>query len=215
MSAARRRGENLWRTAASSDLSFLLLSPEQLVSSPFNTLLHNSQFRDRLVALGVDELHLVLDWGSSNFRKAFRDIGLMLACMPSRTTLIGVTATLLAGHDIERLMDVLTLKPGSFFFTRRSNRRSEVRFIMRKLRHGLQGSSFPDLKWIVEGNRKTIVYCSTVNLAYRLFVYLLHSAGSSDPATRRKRIRLHCSLYPDPYNEKTVQLLFFDQLCCQ
>ncbi len=116
--------------------------------------------------------------------------------MPARTTLIGVTATLCAGNETEPLMDILGLKPGSFFFSRRSNRRPELQLLVRKLRHGLQGHSFPDLRWVIEGHRKTIIYCSTISLAFRVFVYLWHSSTPSDPSIRRMGI----SVYSDGVN---------------
>ena len=44
-------------------VSVVLPSPEQLSSEPFNRLLQDHAFSSRLSALGVDEVHLVQDWG--------------------------------------------------------------------------------------------------------------------------------------------------------
>ena len=137
-------------------------------------------FQKRIAGLGLDESHLVLDWGNSGFCEAFRQIGLVLARLPSDTTFLGATATL-PTHQTSSLISTLGLKPSTFFFNRRSNLRRDMCLIFRVLRHGLGGWQFPDLKWIVEGNRKTIIYSDTISLAFRLLVYLWHC---SPPETR-------------------------------
>jgi superfamily II DNA helicase RecQ len=158
---------------AVTSVSMLLLSPEQLTSRSFDHLLQKKAFSERIAALGLDEMHLVMDWGNPGFREAFRHIGLVLARLPRSTTFIGATATLLR-HQTSPLFSILGLKPGTFFFNRRSNLRTDVHLIFRVLRHGLGGWYFPDLKWIVEGDRKTVIYCDTISLAFRLLVYLWH-----------------------------------------
>ncbi|KAJ3820081.1 P-loop containing nucleoside triphosphate hydrolase protein [Lentinula raphanica] len=167
--AARNKRIDLWTQAMLPQLRCLLLSPEQLSSKSFNSALSNPTFYSRIIALNVDEIHLILSWGALGFRLCFRDIGNMLMRLPRWTTLTGVTAMLSAGTDTQVVTQLLGLKPGSFVFTRHSNRRPELQIIFRTLRHGLQGWTFPDLDWILDGHRKTIIYCSTISLAYRLF----------------------------------------------
>ncbi|THU83870.1 hypothetical protein K435DRAFT_870881 [Dendrothele bispora CBS 962.96] len=111
-------------------------------------------------------------------------------------------------------MRILGLKPGSFVFHRRSNRRPELQFIFRTLRHGLQGWVFQDLDWVLDGKRKTIIYCPSISLAFRIFVYLWRKSMPSDSPTRRKRFRLYCSLYSDCYN-KNSRDLFIQNGDCQ
>jgi len=185
------------------DVSIVLLSPEQLSSHPFDRLLQDPIFSSRLCTLGIDEVHLVQDWGDSSFREAFRHIGLIHARMPRGTVMINLTATLLAGQETASLLKTLGLSPGRFFFQRRSNIRHDVQEIYRVLRHGLSGWSFPDLDWIVTGDRKTIVYCSTISLSFRLRVYFHHKAPN-------KIIQLYNSLYFPDYNSKTRRLFVDD-----
>ncbi|KAJ3973395.1 P-loop containing nucleoside triphosphate hydrolase protein, partial [Lentinula raphanica] len=173
----------------------------------------NPSFYSRIVALGIDEIHLILSWGKPGFRISFRDIGNVLMRLPRWTTLTGVTATLPAGADTIKLMEVLGLRPGSFVFTRRSNHRLELQFIFRVLRHGLQGWDFPDLDWLLKSTRKTIIYCRTISLAFRLYVYLWRTDTPSDSPTRRKRFRIYCSLYPDNYNKRSRTTFIHDRSC--
>jgi superfamily II DNA helicase RecQ len=174
-------------------MSIILLSPEILSSQPFERLLQHKSFSTRLCALGIDEVHLVQDWGDPSFRDAFRHIALVHARMPRGTVLIGLTATLLAGQETTELLQTLGLTPGTFFFQRRSNIRHDVRDIYRVLRHGLSTWTFPDLDWVIEGNRKTIIYSGNFNLGFRLHTYFRHKAPE-------KKVRLYNSLSFATYN---------------
>ena len=113
LAAARTHNEDLWEMAVTS-VFMLLLSPEQLTSRSLDHLLQKKAFSERIAALGLDEMHLVMDWGNSGFREAFRQIGLVLACLPRSTTFIGATATL-PRHQKSPLVSILGLKPGTFF----------------------------------------------------------------------------------------------------
>jgi superfamily II DNA helicase RecQ len=98
----------------------LLLSPEQLLSRSFDHLLQKKAFLQRVAALGLDKIHLVLDWGNTGFRVAFLQIGLVLAHLPQSTTFMGATTTL-PKHQISALTLTLSLKSGTFFLSQRSN----------------------------------------------------------------------------------------------
>ena len=74
----------------------MLLSPEQLVSEHFAKLLEDETYWNRICALGVDEVHLLLSWGAQ-FRKPFRQIGHVRAQLPDTAVLIALTATMRAG----------------------------------------------------------------------------------------------------------------------
>ncbi|KAF9491307.1 hypothetical protein BDN71DRAFT_1351595, partial [Pleurotus eryngii] len=201
LASARHSDRNLWAEAITS--SMVLLSPEQLVSPLFNTLLTKREFTLRLCALGVDEIHLVNDWGDPDFREAFWCIGHVLVRLPPKTTFIGVTATLLAGIDTSLLLATLGLPQGSCFFQRCSNIRRDIRTIFRTLRHGLGGWEFPDLNWVARSRRKTIIYCEMISLGFRLRIYLLGIAP-------QKRIRVYNSLSFPTYNQSTRGLFEVD-----
>ena len=202
LAAARRAKRNLWHECI-EDTSMVLLSPEILSSQPFDRLLQHKTFSSRLCALGIDEVHLVQDWGDPSFRDAFRHIALVHARMPRDTVLIGLTATLLAGQETTELLQTLGLTPGTFFFQRRSNIRHDICDIYRVLRHGLSAWSFPDLDWVIEGNRKTLIYSGSFNLGFRVHTYFRHKAP-------QKIIRLYNSLSFVTYNLSTRHLFIND-----
>jgi hypothetical protein len=70
----------------------------------------------------------------------------------------------------------------------------------RELSHGLSGQDFPALCWIIEGIRKTIVYCDTISLAFRLFVYFWNCVGSDKAPCC---MRLYTAIFTSDYNAET------------
>jgi len=100
---ARKRGENLWKTAETGP-SLLFMAPEQLISPGFNDLAKDGgEFAARLCAIVVDEAHLLNTWGRS-WRKAFRQIGFVHARF-SRVVLIALTATMRVGQPTESVCE--------------------------------------------------------------------------------------------------------------
>ncbi len=122
--------------------------------------------------------------------------------------MFGVTAMLLAGAESRKMVKVLGLKPGEFYFSRRSNIRRDICLCVRQLHHGLGGWSFPDLRWVVSGRRKTIIYCDTISLAFCLFVELWYCIPN--PETRSKCLRMYCSLFSTEHNEETHRMFVDD-----
>jgi hypothetical protein len=94
----------------------MLLSPEQLTPRSFDHLLQMKPFSERVVALGL-----------------FRQIGLVHAHLPRSTTFIGGTEILPKHQVSPTLISTLGLKPGSFYFNRCSNLRTDIRLIVRIL----------------------------------------------------------------------------------
>jgi hypothetical protein len=78
-----------------------------------------------------------------------------------------------------------------------------VQDIYRILRHGLSGWNFTDLDWIIEGNRKTLIYCGNFALGFRLRIYFHHKAP-------QKVIRIYNSISFSSYNTATRRLFVDD-----
>ncbi|TCD64684.1 hypothetical protein EIP91_003798 [Steccherinum ochraceum] len=201
---ARDRGQpSLW-VQARSGYAMILLSPEQLVSSAFDSLLQNKIFQRRLVRLGIDEAHLLNSWGLQ-FRKTFTQLGFVRARMASHVKIIAVTATLMDGKPFNNVCDTLGLVRGQFHLVHRTNVRPELRMVFRRLSHGLGGLSFPDFAWIVRDDIRTVVYCPTIALTFRVTMYLMRQLPPSSQPT--KRIRTYTALNWSRYNEETRNLL--------
>ncbi|KAI0057599.1 P-loop containing nucleoside triphosphate hydrolase protein [Artomyces pyxidatus] len=203
LDAARERREDLWETARTKT-SIILLSPEQLVSKGFESLLEDKTFQHRLRFLDVDEIHLLDQWGET-FRKAFQQIGYTRARMPDHVVLTGLTATLLRGPRMANILRFLGLKAGQYHLIHRSNIRYDLRLLIRPLTRGLGSHKFPDFDSVLVGNRRTILFCKTILLGFRLLVHLW--ARAPRQPDRSIRIRMYNSLNSSAFNNMTQDLM--------
>ncbi|KAM5546216.1 hypothetical protein V8D89_000342 [Ganoderma adspersum] len=104
-STACLSGEDLWLTARVG-VTMILLSPEQLSTRGFESLIRHRPFQARFQAFGVDEIHLLNSWGLA-FRQAFRQLGHARARLSSHV-FVGTSATVLAGDNVQTIFRTLT-----------------------------------------------------------------------------------------------------------
>lgn len=210
VASARLQKEDLW-VKARQGISMLILGPEQLISKGFQDLLKHEAFFDRVCALGVDEIHLLVMWGLA-FRKAFSQIGFMRARFRPGIPMIGLTATLLDDTKVaDAVFNMLGVNRGEFYFIRRSNARHDIQLLFRTLYSGIDGLYFPELAWVVKTNDKTIIFGATISLVFRIKIYL----GSllSPGVNRDLRIRTYHSINWPEENLETLALFRSDPQC--
>ncbi|KAJ7328427.1 P-loop containing nucleoside triphosphate hydrolase protein [Mycena albidolilacea] len=210
VASARLRREDLW-TKAREAVSMLILGPEQLISKGFQDLLKHGPFFDRVCALGVDEIHLLVMWGIS-FRKAFTQIGFMRARFRSGIPIIGLTATLLDDPKVaDAIFGSLGVNRGEFHLIRRSNARHDIQILFRTLYSGIDGLSFPELAWVLKNNDKTLMFGATISLVFRIKTYL--NSLLPPGVDRELRIRTYHSINWSDENIETISLFKSDARC--
>ncbi|KAJ7465831.1 P-loop containing nucleoside triphosphate hydrolase protein [Mycena galericulata] len=209
IASARLRGENLW-IRAREGISMLILGPEQLISKGFQDLLKHEAFFERVCALGVDEIHLLVIWGLA-FRKAFTQIGFMRARFRPGIPIIGLTATLLSDPKVsDAIFNMLGVNRGEFYLIHRSNARHDIQILFRTLHSGIDGLYFPEIAWVVKNWDKTIIFAATISLVFRIKIYLDSLLTEGD---RSVRIRTYHSInWPDE-NLETIALFKSDPRC--
>ncbi|KAJ7613611.1 P-loop containing nucleoside triphosphate hydrolase protein [Mycena polygramma] len=210
VSSARLRGEDLWMKARTG-ISMLILGPEQLISKGFQELLKFEPFYDRVSALAVDEIHLLVLWGLG-FRKAFAQIGFMRARFRAGIPMIGLTATLLGDTKVaDAIFSLLGVNRGEFYLLRRSNARHDIQILFRTLVSGIDGLYFPELAWVLKTNDKTLIFGATISLVFRIKIYL----DSADPShvDREFRVRTYHSINWPEENLETLELFKSDPRC--
>ncbi|KAH7905522.1 P-loop containing nucleoside triphosphate hydrolase protein, partial [Hygrophoropsis aurantiaca] len=198
--AARKEGKDLFKEVLTG-ITMVLVSPEELASKGFEFVLHDKQFSKRVCMMAVDESHLLILWGMG-FRTAFQQIGWMRSRLRRKVPLLAVTATLRAGAPTEQVCKFLGFQPGQYHILRRSNMRHDIQLIFRVMQSGLGAVKFPELDWILEGQRRTLIFCKTIFLGFRVDVYLWHKIAH-DPH-RAKRIRMFNALNDKSYNDQTL-----------
>ena len=115
---------------------------------------------------------------------SYHQMALLHKRLPKHTALVAVSATL-SRVDFVSLCSALDLKPGSFHCIRLSSERPNVRTIVRELTHPLGGYQFPDIKYLFRAPVKSVIYCNTIDLGFRVACY-----GWSLPCALGSR-RLH------------------------
>jgi len=206
---ARKSKINLWTDAITKG-SVILISPEELQARDFTRLLDHKDFNGRLCVLGIDEIHLLHWWGKS-FRPAFTQLGLIRARLPLRwghpLPIVGTTATLREGTVKDAVCTLLGLKSGRYHLIRRSNLRNDIQLIFREMKSGIGGVSFPELDWILDEGRNTVIFCKSIHLGFRVACYLWRCANAKHLPNLDKRIRLYNSLNWLSYNTETLGFL--------
>ncbi|TFK57843.1 P-loop containing nucleoside triphosphate hydrolase protein [Pluteus cervinus] len=138
---------SIW-TAAKTDPAVILVSPEMLSTDPFRTLLAKTEFRSRLFAIVIDEIHLLTTWGET-FRPTYEQIAYVRERIPSSVNFIGLTATLRPGEHMDGICKHARFKSG-YHLIRRSNARPEIQFIIRPFHANYASHSFPQLDWVFQ-----------------------------------------------------------------
>ena len=129
------------------------VDPEHFSEAEWHSITDNPTFRRNIFQSCVDEAHLINEWGEG-FRVAFKLIGSFIrGRLPPRHSICALTATLQPGKPTESVCDSLGFIPGFYLEVRRSNERSNLRFVLEPLTAGLGGDEFPDLLQYLRLNR--------------------------------------------------------------
>ncbi|EAU93471.1 hypothetical protein CC1G_12065 [Coprinopsis cinerea okayama7 len=175
---ASKQRVDLWKECQKKH-SMILISPEELISNAFRTLLASPDFAARLCRYGIDEAHLIVNWGKTGFRNAFMELGHMRSRLPLVNNhlmpVIVTSATIRPGEPMDTICNVLGLTAGDYHLIRRSNLRPDIKIIIRELSSSLSGLSFPELDWILEQNN-TVIFCRTIGIGFRVAAYLWRTA---------------------------------------
>ncbi|KAH7878315.1 P-loop containing nucleoside triphosphate hydrolase protein, partial [Lentinula edodes] len=205
LQAARlNKHPELWQQAQDNlSLSIILISPEQLKSKSYEAALMNDRFYERIYAMTVDEVHLLLTWGKS-FRKPFQQIGLAKARLPDNVRTLALTATMQVGSALHSICRFLGMPEGKYHLIRRSNQRPDIQLIFREISSPVEGLFFPELDWVLKEKRNTIIFARRIHFGNRIHEYMYHQDKKSggDPRTVLKRMREYTSLSAE-YNEQT------------
>ena len=201
---------DLW-TECQESHSALLISPELLTSGDFATkLLGAPLFQVRLCRFGVDEMHLVHSW--SGFRDSFNQIGFMRVRLGSGSNtefipMIATTATLREGEIKNGIFETLGIDPKRHRFIRRSNRRREIKIIVREMQSAAGAAGFRELEWLLSSERNTVIFCRTISLVSKIAAHLLNVGIAKNLPNLDKRIRSFTAVNWSSHNTRALESL--------
>ncbi|KAJ7488752.1 hypothetical protein B0H11DRAFT_1720310 [Mycena galericulata] len=162
-------------------------------------------FRSSILFTTIDEAHLINEWGA-DFRVSFKMIGIFVrGRLPPSTSVVALSATLAPGKDTKDVCKSLGLYGDSFRLIRRSNERPNVRLSLQVLTHGLASLEFPDLLPCLLSGRKMCIHCPTLDLLFRVYVYIWRLQPLS--ADKLRRTHMYHSLCSTEYNQETIRLI--------
>jgi superfamily II DNA helicase RecQ len=124
----------------------VLLSPEIALSEKFKTkVLYDQAFRDHLVLVAVDEIHVVSQWGQ-HWRKPYSRLSLLRDIIGKSVPWLGCSATLDPVTLLE-VRDLCGFSP-SVRIQRVSTDRPDITFAIQPIQYTMH--SFRDLEFLVE-----------------------------------------------------------------
>jgi hypothetical protein len=189
---------------ARTKCNVILAGPEQLKCKEFEKAVRDDKFWARVCGLGFEKVHLLNVWGP-HFRKDFLQMGFVKARLnDTHCPWILTSATVRHGAPYDNISHLLGLRPTKLHLIRRSNYRPEIQLLFRTLYSPIEGDSFPELHWVLNSGRPTLIFCKTISLGTRIHAYLFNA---SPPGNRDKNIRLYNSLNWDNHNAETRNLL--------
>ncbi|KAF7346927.1 ATP-dependent DNA helicase Q1 [Mycena venus] len=186
---AHHEDKDLWRLAR-TEPNVVLTGPEQLKTADFEKAIRDTTFYERICAL----------FAKNSSRWAF----LRARLTDHHNPWILTSATVRDGAPFDSICRLLGLRPDNFHLIRRSCARPDVQILFRDLTSPINGESFPELDWILNDNRPTVVYPKTYSLGSRLYTYFLRKLNLDNTTTR---IRLYNSLNFDSHNAETRIML--------
>jgi superfamily II DNA helicase RecQ len=172
VAAARRNGVPLTQQIRECNAyQVVFVDPEHLKDREWREITDSSIFQDNAVFGSMDELHLSSEW-AKDFRKAFRTVGRFLrGRLPAHASINGMTATLQPGESTQLVCHNLGFFNGQFRETRLSNERPNMHIAL-QLISKRSTTSFSFLNSYIASIRKTIIYVPTLDVLFRVFIYL-------------------------------------------
>ncbi|EJD47520.1 P-loop containing nucleoside triphosphate hydrolase protein [Auricularia subglabra TFB-10046 SS5] len=180
LSEARHIGRDLVSEARTGKFQVILMSPEMFLSSLFTRLAEDRPFRQRLRHFIVNECHIILLW--KELRPKYSFLGDMRSLLPEHVSFAAMTATLPLGEPMALVLRTLGFRRPNYIIDHHDCQRYDIDLYFRTLSHGIGGRDvlvFPDLNWLIAPDiasaadiPKTLIYCDSIELGYRVSVYL-------------------------------------------
>ncbi|THU81363.1 P-loop containing nucleoside triphosphate hydrolase protein [Dendrothele bispora CBS 962.96] len=206
-----RAGLNVDKEIADCQYQIICVDPEHLREPSWIKISDSPKFRKNVIFCCAEEAHVIDEWGL-DFRPHFRHIGSFFrGRLPSTKSIFAITATMQPGSPFESVCLSLGFSGPKFHLLRYSNECPNVEISVKLLTTAIGGREFPQLLPYLNQCRKTIIHVRTIELGYRVFLYIFRNAPQT--YNRHYRIRMYSALAPDQYNKRTVELLLNDGRC--
>ncbi|THV07053.1 P-loop containing nucleoside triphosphate hydrolase protein [Dendrothele bispora CBS 962.96] len=158
----------------SGKYQIVVISPEMMLTQRFIKLvLKNKELAHRLLAVVIDEGHVISHWGSG-FRKKYGELGILRVLLPKGTPFVVLSATLppRVREDILAKLHFST-KTDGFVDINLGNDRPNVSLVVRAIQHPM--NTYQDLNFVIPGQidrvsqiPKTFIYADNVSVGVEM-----------------------------------------------
>jgi len=177
---ASSQGRDLFEEVLEGKYGLVIVSPEMLMSPPFNEVLKNTWFQKQLCLVFVDECDLVEEQGS-DFRPCYKFIGELRARLPTSVPWVAVSATLPNDQTFNRVTNSLGFRPGRYIHVSLPIDNPHICYIPRFFSYPTSGTTFLDLAWLIPSTitsttniTKTLIFCESIAFGTRVHKFLTH-----------------------------------------
>jgi superfamily II DNA helicase RecQ len=144
----------------------LLISPELLLSKRFvDELLRDKAFIQLILAIVVDEAHVVSHWGAG-FRRKYGELGMIRAFLCQETPIVAMSMTF-SPRVRKDILNKLEFSDNNHVFVNIRNDRPNIALIAQAIEHAQE--TYIDLKFVIpEGTTKaediplTLIYANNI-----------------------------------------------------
>lgn len=170
------KGTDIPKDIVASKWNIVVISPEMMLSKRFTkNVLRNSEMRERVMSVVVDEAHVVSHWGSG-FRKKYGALGVLRALLPKNTPMVAMSATL-PGRVRRDVLKKLQYNEDNYTYLNIGNDRPNVSLVVRAIHNPI--NSFKDLDFVVppesqctEDVPKTFIYADNITIGSDIMEHL-------------------------------------------
>ncbi|KXN82723.1 ATP-dependent DNA helicase RecQ [Leucoagaricus sp. SymC.cos] len=186
----------------------VIISPELLLSKKFIlNVIRSSELSSRMLAVLVDECHVISHWGSG-FRKEYGRLGILRALLPKSVPFVAMSATM----PFRVRKDILTklhINEDTLTDLDMGNDRQNVSLVVRPIHNTM--NSYSDLAFVIPEDlsnansiKKAFIYADNIADGYGIQQYLESRLPETLKATGL--IRPYSGGYSDVHRSRVMEL---------
>ncbi|KAG9088336.1 hypothetical protein FRC06_002085 [Ceratobasidium sp. 370] len=204
---------DLFKEIENGKYTHIYMGPEMVMSKGFGAILAKKKFYGQFRYFGIDEAHMLVEWGS--FRDAFADVRRLRNRFRGPVTWMAVSATIEPTREFPVLMNLFGFQAAATEIIRLPVDRPSVSYSPRFLRHASSttGTEFLDLSFVIPHGAKcidditaTVVFAGEIRQVNAIAEYLTGLLPKTIPEQVRNRVVLPInSLMSSTHNTETIE----------
>lgn len=170
-------------------------------------VLRNSEMRERVLSVVIDEAHVVSHWGSG-FRKKYGALGVLRALLPKETPFVAMSATLPARVRRD-VLKKLQYDDKNYTYLNIGNDRPNVSIVVRAIQNPI--NTFSDLDFTIPPDTqspdevpKTFIYADNITVGSDIMEHLY--AVSPESFREKGIIRTYSAAFSKKYRRNVMDL---------